>query len=166
MKKLILCMIMCLPLCVNAQSKQLGVLAGYKVNEGLSATLGYYYLWDYVQFGPVLEVTQATNTLSGNDILYVAPGAAFNVLFPFGKVGFAYPGMTVRYRLWDGYHGIEYGFTVGAAYQINKRMGLNFETGYRIFNVSERVENTLGGTTSSRYSGQNIPLSLGLRILL
>lgn len=165
MKKIAFFILLLLPIVTSAQRPQVGIIAGFKGYEGVSASAGYYFLVKNMQLGPVIDITQANSDVSGRKLVYIAPGAAVNLLFPFSKVGFAYPGMTLRYRIGDSYSGFEYGFTAGIAYQINKVMGLNFETGYRIFSVKDGKAPT-GGLTDNKYTGQSVPILAGIRILL
>lgn len=148
------------------QRHQVSVLAGYKFSEGVAVSVNYYYLISFMQIGPSVEVGTAKSLVDGSSKFYTAPGLNASLLLPFGKIGFIYPGITAHYRLADNYTGFEYGFLLGAVFEINQRLGLNIETGYRIYSVEEGDITLLNGTIPNSASGSNVPVQAGLRVRL
>lgn len=128
------------------------LLGGYKFNEGTALSLGYYYNISFIQVGGGLETVYEASTQK----MSVLPGFNINLKIPF-IAGYIYPGVTVRYKFGSNYNGPEFGGTLGGVVFITQQLGVNVETGYRVY--SAPVNDVTGVRDANNY----VPVMVGVR---
>lgn len=138
------------------KKQEISVLGGFKVGEGPAFSVNYFVPVSSVLVGPVVEGA-VVDLPSGGTATAIIPGVNICLKFsiPYGHI---YGGVTGRYRLATDYSGTEFGMVLGGAIFFSEHWGVNFETGYRAYSVSEKQIPEYLRTTSS-----NVPLMVGVR---